>query len=799
MAEEQQEDIIIIEEQDVEGAVSKSSQDKDASGDGLKKKKIIIFSAVIAVIIISIVLIYIFKSSTPQEVISTDFIDEKLIEDKKVPIPQSKLENMIAKANYLYSTGSKEEALYLYEKIAIYSEAISQYNLGVAQLKDAQYNQALQTFQKAIVNDEKRCVSAINAAVCSLHLNDKESFDYYIDLAYAYLPNEINSPLYSYYYALINYYNNNYLEALSALKNPTSNEYPQNQKHLSAKINALFGNNYDAIESLENNFIDDDALSIGLLYSRVGDLTLAKKYLTDAVDIANKAKDLNQDINQTKEDLLKAKLALSFINLKSGQVKTASNQLKEATDEYEEQVYKPYPIKVTLKESLFDPYKAQAVYRNIIYKDKNQNYQKIFYFSPYKIFNADQTISYIRKGAANIYIDNIDSAKRYLRKSASSSNVNIGITKAIKKALAFDIREANIDLQKLVKIQPKHSILHYNLGLTYAQLGDMINAHKHFLRSYHLDAKNYLSGIFAIMSSQLINKENKKLISIITDSINEEKDSEEKTLYTTLLQITKNDILALASWFNNDFKQRPLYLALDIIIALKLNNLKIAKKSANKLSILLPNEILPHLMYIDANFIQIKPENYAKNVISYLKKQDFHFNDLYYGPAVTQYLYIQNNLVTGQLYYLVQQLKDQLESTTKNKYELTKALALAQLYDKAYEESYTLYNHLIDDLKVRDARTLFLGAVASTAANHHENAIALLELSKLKDSNFLESRYALGLLYIQVKNNKGAVIQFSRVGDNNFISKYFNFEIDTDKLLFEKQFKEKLIKNTSQQ
>ena len=88
---------------------------------------------------------------------------------------------------------------------------------------------------------------------------------------------------------------------------------------------------------------------------------------------------------------------------------------------------------------------------------------------------------------------------------------------------------------------------------------------------------------------------------------------------------------------------------------------------------------------------------------------------------------------------------------------------------------------------MRDAYTLFLGAVASTAADHHANAIALLELSKMKDGSFLESRYALGLLYLEVKNNQGAVIQFGRIGDNGFSSEYFNFDINLDKLLFEKE------------
>ena len=118
--------------------------------------------------------------------------------------------------------------------------------------------------------------------------------------------------------------------------------------------------------------------------------------------------------------------------------------------------------------------------------------------------------------------------------------------------------------------------------------------------------------------------------------------------------------------------------------------------------------------------------------------------------------------------------------------ELESALALVSLYDKQFEESYTLYNHLIDELGVQDAYTLFLGAVASTAAGHHANAIALLELAKLKDKHFYESRYALALLYMERKNNKAATIQLSHIKDG-FISQYFDFQIDTNKLLLKRK------------
>ncbi len=769
-------DIVIIAEDDAaEFDAAHNSAISDEGSDEAKKKRVLILgggAVAISLIILIFILLYI-KLSEKDEVIYMGDIDKKLQENKQKVIQPSKLENMIAKANYLYTNGSKEKALALYEKIAIYSEAISQYNLGVAQLKNGQYETALKTFQKAIQNDEKRCVSAINAAVCSLHLKKQDSFDYYIDLAHAYLSHEIESPLYSYYYALINYYNKNYLEALSALKNPTSTEYPEVQKHLSAKINALFENNYDALEEMEKNFNEMDVFNIALLYARVGDITLARKYFEDAI-----LKNIEP---------VKSQLALGLINLKSGQVATAAKQIRNITDMFPEEVYKPYPIKVTLKESLFDSTKAQANYRNNIEVSKLFNYQKIFYFSPYKIFNANNTISYIRKGNANIYIDDISSAKKYLKKSLSSSGVNIGIAKAIKKALSFKIREANSELLALLKIQPKHSILHYNIALTYAQMGNIVSAHKHFLRSYHLDAKNYLSGVYAIMTSQLINKESLKLKSIIKDAITQEEKSEEIMLLRTLMYISENSAISAVDWLDNNYKQRPLYLALDIIIALSLNRQDLAKKSSQQLTIILPNDILPHLMYIDANFYELESKEYARKVLNYLKIQKFHYNDLYFGPYVTRYLFIQQSLLTGQLYFLRQRLRNVLESSHKDKKDITSSLALASLYDRAYEESYTLYNNLIDNLKVRDAYTLFLGAVASTAASHHENAIALLELSKMKDATFLESRYALGLLYLQVKNNHGAGIQLSKVGDNGFISQYFNFEIDLDKLLFEQQ------------
>jgi Flp pilus assembly protein TadD len=771
---EAQEEIIIIQESDV--ADDDKSEAIVVDDEQAKKKKILLFGgiAILLLLIIVISLLLVLKSSQKKQDTSMDYLGESLKNQKAEIVEPSKLENMIVKANYLYSSGSKQEALSLYEQIAQYSEAVSLYNLGVAQLKDKQYKQAQLTFEKAIKNNDKRCVSAINAAVCSIYLKENENFRYYIDLAHAHLPNEIDSPLYPYYYALINYYNKNYLEALSALQNTKEKmAYPLVENNLKAKLNALFGNNYAAIEAMENKFQDGDDLSLALLYARIGEFNLAISHLEASI--------------LKNVEPVKSQMALGLINLKAGKITDATREIKNVTDMFPTQVYQTYPIKVTLKQSLFDAKKAQKAYLSTITNSKILNYQKIFYYSPYKVFNANQTISYIRKGNANIYIDNVESAQNYLFKSATSSNVNIGITKAIKQALSFKIRQANQTLKKLVKQQPKHSILQYDLALTYAQMGDMELAHEHFLRSYYLDAKNYLSGIYAILTSQLINQENSKLKSILKDSLAEEAPSEQKEFYITILNIAQNNYISSVDWLDNDYQQKPIYLALDVIISLKLNKMKKAKEASEKLTALLPTDILPHIMYIDSHFYDLQSTEYASKVLNYLKEQKFDFTDLYYGPYITRYLYIQENLITGKLYFLAQQLETKLQESNTQTEEIINALALTYLFGEQFEKAYTLYNSLIDEVKIRDVYTLFLGAIASTAAGHHGNAIALLELANLKNKSFSESRYALGLLYLELKNNEAATIQFAHIDANYFLSQYFDFEIDLDALLFKKQ------------
>ena len=54
--------------------------------------------------------------------------------------PSFKLDKLIQKANLLYKKGDKKEALKLYQQIASYNESISNYNIGVAKMKEKKYS-----------------------------------------------------------------------------------------------------------------------------------------------------------------------------------------------------------------------------------------------------------------------------------------------------------------------------------------------------------------------------------------------------------------------------------------------------------------------------------------------------------------------------------------------------------------------------------------------------------------------------------------------------------------------------------
>lgn len=756
---------------DVQTSEEKKTQEQEVDEElqKHKKKKLIIYGGVaLAIILLIIILVVIFSFKNSQEAQVADVnpteLAQKLNEKERPELfSPSKLENMIKKANVLYEGGNKQEALKIYERIATFNEAISFYNIGVAQMKDKNFQEALESFKKAIDNQEQRCVSAINAAVCALELKNETLFHYYIDLAYTYLPMESSSVLYSYYVGLVNYYKNFYYEALSALSHPNSQHYIDKQNYLASKIFTSMQVNDLAINKLEKNNLVEDSLTLGLLYARIGEFDVAHNYLVKAT--------------QNTNEPLRARMSLALVQNKLGKLEQSATLMKQLYKDYGENATEAYPIKVTLKESLFDIDKAQSEFDKELFFNDERTFGLLFYFAPFKVFDAEQTINYIRKGSMNIFIDEIGPALSYLKKSSTISKVNISISQGIKKALEHHTLEANRIFNTMIETYPKHSILHYNLALTYAQMSNFTQAYKHFKKSYNLDNTNYLSGTFAILCGTLIQEDVKRLSEDVKESIATDTSLEESNLFISLIHLNEGNQLSLTRWMEDDKKPTPLNIVFDTIIAQKTFNQKVYRQKATILKSILPRDIMANIIDFNVRYNKDNIKEYAKAIQIELKKLDLDYNAFYYGPRIVQEQYIKLLQIGGLLHHEREKLLERVELERDDIPAIMQTLAYLSIYTHNFEEAYTLYNQLIDQYKQTDTKTLFLASVASIGANHPENAVALLELSKLTDSKNTESRYGLGLLYHEAKNFDGAVIQYLKIGDSNFKSKYFSFKI----------------------
>ncbi len=762
------EEIVIIEG-DEEDEKDKKDKKKSGEEDGSNKKLIILISTIFALIIISIILYFLLSSGESESASMADFnageISQKLKQRDSAVVKQSELEAMIKKANLLYEEGNKLEALKLFEKISSYSEAISNYNLGVAKMKEQNYSSALQSFQKAIQNAENRCVSAINAAVCSYNLGNVSEFEKYLDLAYDYLPQESSAPLYSYYYGLIMYYKNLYLEGVSALNYPTSDFYQSEYEHLKAKLYLSLNDTVNTITALEKETFHSDRLSLGLLYARIGEYDLAIKNINEYL--------------KSPTDELNALLALGLIDLKEGRGVEAGRTFNRVYSKYEENATNIYPIEVKLKDDIFDINKAQEKFIKELKTNNRRVYDLFFYFAPFKVFNAKQTLHYINKGNVNIFIDEIAEAKDIFQKSSTLAQVNLTIAKAIDAALKYDIREANKLFKSVIDKYPNHSILHYNLALTYAQMGNYKDAYTHFIKSYHLNGVNYLSGIFSVMCGNLIAKDSSRTLRELQDELDNSNDKNNQ-FFANLISFATDNIAGAAQWLDvqkSENEAKPLEILLNLVLALKLNNSDKIAQSSSEFKNLLPKDAVVNVLEIYGKYQHLPIKEFAKKAQDSLNIAEIDLEAINNGPEIARYVYINLLRITGKLYLFREKLKEHIATKIGDKRGILQALALANIYMQDFEEAFVTYNTLIDELKENDSQTVFLSAVASIAAKHHPNAIALLELSKLIDPTNLEARYALGLLYHEIKNFKGAIIQYSKIEDKNFKSEYFDFDI----------------------
>jgi len=755
-------DIILLEEEEKEEEGSQGEKEKHSL---LKdKKKLAIVGGVVFLVILAIVLLLIFLPSSQEESSDDENIVQKLKEEERRPgITLSKLDHMIKKANALYERGVKQDALLIYEKIATYSESVSYYNLGVVQMKELNYKEAINSFQKAINAGEDRCVAAINAAVCALYLKEDKPFLYYIDLAYAFLKDEVNSPLYSYYYALVMYYKNYFFETLSPLTNRSSAYYPNVQDHMLSNIYLIYNDNTNAMKYLQKKIDNEDYFNLGLIYARMGEYELA-------------ATNIIRSLNY-RDDSLKVKSALELVNLKRGYFQDAVATLGEMNrDRVSLKTY--YPIHVKLSQSLFDINSAQ----NRFVRDFDVNHQNalkiLFYFTGYRVFDAEATREIIKKGGLNIYLDEVTNAKELLEIGGSVSEVNYNIARAIGMILDNRLREANALFISMLDKYQNHPVLHFDLALSFAQLGNYEKSHYHFLKSYHLDSTNVISGIYAVATAKLTNREYVKLLdSVIEDLERYSGDKEERDFFIALINFIRQNPINVVNWSHTDRTIKPLHIVLKALSGFAIKDNELFLKYTNELKEIMPRDLMVGILSVFAKNMQRNIKDFSLETQEFFHSDDYDIDAFYFGAAILRELYVRFAYITGAINYVKDKTELKLQTYAGDSRGLLQAVSFINLYTNDFEESFVGYTTLIDNLKVRDSNTLFLASVAAIGAGHHENAAANLELSILTDTKNYESRYALGLLYQEADNPESAAIQFGIMGNNGFISEYFDFDI----------------------
>lgn len=748
----------------------------------LKDKKILFPSLGVGILLIALIIwLLIPEEEKPLEVVYQPKVMQTQIPSFNAsttlkPMQKGELQDLITKASVLYNSGQIAEALDVYSNIAVFSQSFANFNLGVAKLNLKQYKESMNAFNNVISSGENIAAAAINAGVAAYKNNDMKMYDYYINLAKGTMLDWYNKPLYSYLYSLTSFYSMNYFAMLSSLNNTTSSYYPTQNANLLAKIYLNFNDDYNALKALLDSNDGANNLAIALLYARMGEYDLASDRLNALL------------VDETSNP--QAQMALALVNLKRSQFMQSANIYDNLIKSYDaKELSSYYPIKVKLQDSLFD---INIIQKNFWNRTDNQNrvmhYKILFYFAPFRVFDVNGAISMIREGGLNLRMNNIEEARNVLLSGVMLSRINSNITQGLKEILNYNINEALNIMKEASNNYPNHNVLQYNLGLLYAQLDDFDSARKHFLKAYHLDSNDILSGIFALMCLELTSNPRDRILSEVSTSIDNATFNSpiQEGFYRSMLGFVNGNSNDDMLWFDRDNERStltPMMYALNAIYTLSTRDKSAITKAFEDLSKASNNDMVALILARIASHYNENIKAFSLNLFDFFKNELKDLDLVYAGPSLARQIYIYMAFLVGANSYVDSILNDRLLNSKDDIVGILQALALNSIYMLDFERAFTYYNSLIDDYKIINSQTYFYAAVAAIGAGHYDNAVALIELSRMESGANFEARYALGLLYQAMGNLQLAALQFAKITNTGFRSEFFDFEIDTKKLL----------------
>ena len=767
-------EIVILDEEDLDESVEERhllEEETEASEQPKRPNRLLhlIIALLVLLIILGSTLGYLYyqkkvKERLAKSDVNTSRIIQKLRErPKERAEKRSEVQKLLQEAKKLYEQNRPDEALAIYRKIADYNKALSFYNIGVAHLKNHHFPEAIEAFTKAMESDRLKCESALNSAIAAYQMGNRDNFRRYLDIAWKYLPLKYNTPLYSYLRALIHYYRNEYPETLLTLHHPTSDFYAHRHYLISAKLFSALQNDKAAIDRLEQLPQEQSAMALGLLHARTGEYEVAAKHLSTALN---------------GEQAEKAAMALTLVDMKRGLFEDASTNLKNLLKSSKTDPTTLYPIRTHLREALFDPVIAQREFAKRLFSDPQTRYGLLFHYAPYRLFDTRQTLDQIKKGARQLSIDEMAPAMKNLERGEKISRINLAITEAIDKANRHRLYEANEIFKKHLSLFPHHSVLHYDLALSYAQLFDFARALKHFQRSYALDPNNHMAALFTLYCAKLLHKElPEKFLERVKSDIFSQPPSHLQKRLGAMLKVAGEDMEISLSQLTKDPQSDDFDRILALLIAQKSGNIADYFAMARALQQKYPRSILANILYLDAKYGKEDIKTYAHRIQQTFTTKKLDFTPLFYGGAVVRELFANILNIAGITHYGKKLLLKRMQTTDYHPIAALQTLAYLDIYTRDFEEAYQTYNRLIDNYKQSDTHTLFLASVASIGAGHNANAIALMELAKLTEPSNMESRFALGILYHEAKNLEAAAIQYQRIGNSGFHSHFFDYSL----------------------
>ncbi|MFW5619333.1 MAG: tetratricopeptide repeat protein, partial [Campylobacter hyointestinalis] len=263
----------------------------------------------------------------------------------------------------------------------------------------------------------------------------------------------------------------------------------------------------------------------------------------------------------------------------------------------------------------------------------------------------------------------------------------------------------------------------------------------------------------------------------VIENLDQEGAIEDRDMYHAIIQLTLGNKGALLDWLENDKSKNVLNIAFGSIAGYLIGKNDTSDKKTEQLKAMLPNDILVNILNFTSKFDKNNIKEYAKDIQYNFFNNKLNKESLYGGANIIRVSFTKLLQISGLLNVQRDSIKRDLELTNDNHQNIMQTLAYLDLFTNNYEEAYTIYNDLIDNYNMRDSNSLFLASVASIGANHPESAIGYLRLSKIIDPTSKESKFALGLLYQEVGNIDAAITQYLSLGDSDFKSEFFTFNL----------------------